>query len=45
MYVTLKFDDNGCYRIHSVSDDGIQWISYQRKVCGYALDDGKNMAW
>ena len=26
MYVTLKLDDNGCYRIHSVSDDGNQWI-------------------
>ena len=26
MYVTLKFDDNGCCRIHSVSDDGNQWI-------------------
>ena len=22
MYVTLKWDDNGCCRIHSVSDDG-----------------------
>ena len=22
MYVTLRFDDNGCCRIHSVSDDG-----------------------
>ena len=22
MYVTLKLDDNGCSRIHSVSDDG-----------------------
>ena len=22
MYVTLKLDDNGCCRIHSVSDDG-----------------------
>ena len=26
MYVTLKFDDNGCCRIHSVSDDGNGWI-------------------
>ena len=24
--VTLKFDDNGCCRIHSVSDDGNRWI-------------------
>ena len=22
MYMTLKLDDNGCCRIHSVSDDG-----------------------
>ena len=26
MYVTLKFDDNGCCRIHSVSHDGNRWI-------------------
>ena len=26
MYVTLKLDDNGCCRIHSVSDDGNGWI-------------------
>ena len=26
MYVTLKLDDNGCCRIHSISDDGNQWI-------------------
>ena len=26
MYVTLKLDDNGCCRIHSVSDDGDGWI-------------------
>ena len=26
MYMTLKLDDNGCCRIHSVSDDGNQWI-------------------
>ena len=24
-YVTLKFDDNGCCRIHSISDDG-NWL-------------------
>ena len=34
MYVTLKFDDNVCCRIHSVSDDRNGWI------CGYALEDG-----
>ena len=26
MYVTLKLDDNGCCRIHSVSDDGNGWV-------------------
>ena len=26
MCLTLKFDDNGCCRIHSVSDDGNGWI-------------------
>ena len=26
MYVTLKFDDNRCCRIHSISDDGNGWI-------------------
>ena len=26
MCVTLKLDDNGCCRIHSVSDDGNGWI-------------------
>ena len=26
MYVTLKLDDNGCCRIHNVSDDGNGWI-------------------
>ena len=26
MYVTLKLGDNGCCRIHSVSDDGNGWI-------------------
>ena len=26
MYVTLKFDDKGCCRIHSASDDGNGWI-------------------
>ena len=26
MYVTFKLDDNGCCRIHSVSDDGNGWI-------------------
>ena len=26
MYLTLKLDDNGCCRIHNVSDDGNGWI-------------------
>ena len=26
MYVTLKLDDNGCCRIHSIYDDGNGWI-------------------
>ena len=26
MYVALKLDDNGCCRIHSISDDGNGWI-------------------
>ena len=26
MYVTLKLGDNGCCRIHSISDDGNGWI-------------------
>ena len=42
MYVTLKFDDNGCCRIHSVSD-GHKEIVIEiviGKVCGYALKSG-----
>ena len=31
MYATLKLDDNGCCRIHSVSDDGNQWIVVTNK--------------
>ena len=31
MYVTLKLDDNGCCRIHSVSDDGNGWIVTDKK--------------
>ena len=26
MYMTLKLDDNGHCRVHSVSDDGNGWI-------------------
>ena len=33
--MTLKLDDSGCCRIHSISDDGNAWMdSYQQKVCG-----------
>ena len=41
MYVTLKLDDNGCCRIHSVSDDGNGWIVTDESMwlcpgrCGY----------
>ena len=31
MYVTLKLDDNGCWRIHSISDDGNEWIVTDEK--------------
>ena len=27
MYLTLKLNDNGCCRIHSISDDGNGWIA------------------
>ena len=40
MYVTFKLDDNGCCRIHSISDDGNQWIVTNERLCGYALEDG-----
>ena len=31
MYVTLKLDDNGCCRIHSISGDGNGWIVTDEK--------------
>ena len=31
MYVTLKLDDNGCCRIHSISDDGNGWVVTNEK--------------
>ena len=41
MYMTLKLDDNGCCRIHSVSDDGNGYrIVTNERLCGYALEDG-----
>ena len=32
MYVTLKFDDNGCCRIHSVSDGDKEIVTNERYV-------------
>ena len=32
MYVTLKFDDNGCCRIHSISDRGKEIVTNERYV-------------
>ena len=47
MYVTLKFDDNGCCRIHSVSHDGNGWIvtneSYVVMPWKMVTRHGKNM--
>ena len=47
MYVTLKFDDNRCCRIHSISDDGNGWIvTNERYVVmpwKMATRHGKNM--
>ena len=48
MYVTLKFDDNGCCRIHSVSDDGNGWIVTNERYLvmpwKVATRNGKNMS-
>ena len=47
MYVTLKFDDNGCCRICSISDDGNGWIiTNERYVVmpwKMVMRHGKNM--
>ena len=47
MYVTLKLDGNGCCRIHSVSDDGNQWIvtneRYVVMLWKMVTRHGKNM--
>ena len=32
MYVTLKFDDNGCCRIHSISDRDKEIVTNERYV-------------
>ena len=45
--MTLKLDDNGCSRIHSVSDDGNGWIvTNERYVVmpwKMVIRHGKNM--
>ena len=30
MYVTFKLDDNGCYRIHSISDGNEEIVTNER---------------
>ena len=42
MYVTLKFDDNGCCRIHSISDDGNWWIVTNER---YVVMPWKMVTW
>ena len=46
-YVTLKLDDNGCCRIHSISDDGNGWIVTNEKYVvmpwKVATMNGKNV--
>ena len=32
MYVTLKFDDNGCWRIHSISDGNEEIVTNEKYV-------------
>ena len=48
MYVTLKLDDNGCCRIHSVSDDGNGWIVTNKRYVvmpwKMVTRHGKNMS-
>ena len=47
MYVTLKLYDNGCRRIHSISDDGNGWIvtdeRYVVMIWKMVTRHGKNM--
>ena len=47
MYVTLKLDDNGCCRIHSISDDQNPWIVTDERYVVMPLKmvtrHGKNM--
>ena len=46
--MTLKFDDNGCCRIHSISDDGNGWmVTNERYVVmpwKMVTRNGKNMS-
>ena len=46
MYVTLKFDDNGCCRIHSISDGNEEIVTNERYVFmpwKMVTRNGKNM--
>ena len=46
MYVTLKFDDNGCCRIHSISDRDKEIVTNERYVVmpwKMVTRNGKNM--
>ena len=46
MYVTLKFDDNGCCRIHSISDGNEEIVTNKRYVVmpwKMVTRHGKNM--
>ena len=46
MYVTLKFDDNGCCRIHSVSDGDKEIVTNERHLVmpwQMVTRNGKNM--
>ena len=46
MYVTLKFDDNGCCRVHSVSDGDQEIVTNERYVVmpwKVVTRNGKNM--
>ena len=46
MYVTLKLDDNGCCRIHSVSDGNEEIVTNERYVVmlwKMVTRHGKNM--
>ena len=47
MYVALKFDDNGCCRIHSVSDGDKEIVTNERDVVmswKMVTRNGKNMS-